>query len=116
MPNSPSFSLDSVLPLVARLIKEIYDSGQPFATHREIASRLLSDPAGHRLAETAFREQAQPRSIEHVASNMVAWFSASYRKNIANLPQQFERERVSGCYAYTPSVRIDVTSPRGEFV
>jgi len=64
MQTTSTFSLDSVIPLVGRLIREIQSDGAPVATHEAIARRLLSDPAGRRLATAAFREQDSPVSAD----------------------------------------------------
>lgn len=102
MSKDTSFSHDTVIPLVKRIIKEIFAEKLDWVTHEEIWKRLLLDTAGAKEAKTAFEKQENPRSVENVASNMVAWFSQQYCVHGHGLESQFTREKIRRRFAYKP--------------
>jgi len=102
MTKETSFSHDTIIPLIKRIIKELYAETSEWVTHEEIWKRLLLDGAGAKEAKTAFEKQESPRSVENVASNMVAWFSQQYCVRGHGLESQFERTKISGRFAYRP--------------
>jgi len=100
-----SFSQDDVFPIIRRIIISIHDKKQDFVTHNEIVTALLADSSGHN--EIISAQKMRPHeTTEHIAANMVAWFSQRITVGASIYMNSFERKKISGRWAYRPHQKI----------
>ena len=99
--TQPTWKHAEVFPIIARLIGEEYHRHGRFIVAHEIAARLLADGEARAIIDAA-RQQQQDWSLEHMASNMVAWFSQRFTLGESPYVRAFERARVDDQYAYKP--------------
>src|SRR4051794_27198455 len=100
----PSWKHADVFPIIARIIEQAYRDHQRFIIAREIAARLLEDPAGRNRVEAAHEQQEEKQSLEWLASNMVSWFSQRITVGETDWARAFERTKIDGLWAYKPLV------------
>ena len=100
--HEPTWKHSEVFPIIARLIGELYEQSHRHITAHEIAVRLLGDAEAKAASDVA-RQQQPDWSLEHTASNMVAWFSQRITVGKSEWGRSFERTRVDGQWAYKPA-------------
>ncbi len=103
--TEPSWRHAEVFPIIARLIGEEYQRHHRHITAHEIAAALLQDGEARALIDGA-RELQHDRSPEHVASNMVAWFSQRITVGQSEWRRAFKRTQVDGQWAYRPTQTV----------
>lgn len=101
MKRQATWRHSEVFPIVARLIGEEYQRHQRYITAHELAERLLQDGEARAIVDAA-RQQQQDWSVEHLASNMVAWFSQRITIGESEWQRAFERTKIDGQWAYRP--------------
>lgn len=98
----PSWKHADVFPIIARLIEQAHNEHHGFVGAREIAERLLQDPAGRNLVELAREQQEEMQSLEWLASNMVSWFSQRITIGDSDWASAFKRTKRDGLWEYKP--------------
>jgi hypothetical protein len=104
----PSWKQVDVFPIIARIIEQAHQQVHRFVTAKTIADRLLEDAEGRRLVEEARDLQEEKQSLEWLASNMVAWFSARITAGESDWSRAFQRTKGeerswrSGTYSFSP--------------
>ncbi len=96
----PRWKQADLFPVIACVIEQAYREFQRFITHQEIIARLLQDTEGHNLVEAAKEQREDEQSLELLASNMIAWFSARIAMGKLEWAQAFERKKIDGGWAY----------------
>lgn len=97
------FNQRDVFPIIARIIKQIYEQRSfGFISHEEISEGLLSDDRGRHEIDLA-KGRCPARSPEWLADNMVAWFSQKYTTGDSPYVRRFDREKMRGKWAYRPA-------------
>jgi hypothetical protein len=105
MTTQTTWKQSEVFPIIARLISEEHQRLGRYVVAHEIAARLLLDDEARIIIDVA-REQRQDWSLEHTASNMVAWFSQRFTVGESNWQRAFERTRVDDQWAYKPIMPV----------
>lgn len=95
-----SFSHDDAFPIIAEVIRDCYEDDEDYVTHKKIVAGLMDHPEGGEMIEEAAEHQGN--STRWVAGNMVAWFSKRITEERSPYQDDFERERISGAWAYRP--------------
>jgi hypothetical protein len=83
----------------------LYQRHQRYITAHELAERLLQDGDARAIIDAA-RQQQQDWSVEHLASNMVAWFSQRITIGESEWQRAFERTKINGQWAYLPTQAV----------
>lgn len=104
--REPSWRHPEVFPIIARLIGEEYERHHRHITAHEIAAALLQDGEARAIIDSARAQWQRDRSPEHVASNMVAWFSQRITVGQSEWRRAFERTKVHGQWAYRPTQTV----------
>ncbi len=99
--TQPAWKQSEVFPIIARIIGEEHHLHDRFIVAHEIAARLLQDSDARTIIDTA-HQQRQEWTLEHIAANMVAWFSQRFTVGASPYTQAFERTRVDDQWAYRP--------------
>jgi hypothetical protein len=101
--RQPRWKHDQIFPIIARFIREKYgNDGRPVVA-RDIAAHLLEETSARTIIEGVHQQQ-QDWSLEHIASNMVAWFTARFKSGTSPYLHEFEHSTVDGRDAYKPKV------------
>ena len=99
----PTFTLEEVLPLVARLITTAPSDAGGFVDHESIVAAILTDSEGAKMVYRA--RKIRPERSEHtVAANMVAWFSQQITVDASPWGEFLERKKKAGRWAYRPKI------------
>lgn len=98
----PSFSRAELLPIIARLIRELTGDPPAFVSHDKLTAALLADAAGRRHIDRARELQGDDRRREVIAANMIAWFSQHIALRDSPYAADFERKKLGGAWAYRP--------------
>jgi len=96
----PTAYQDAAFAVIESTIERLFrESGIPVA-HDEIAKAYQKDPVGHRILVERQNRLSIAHSLEWLAANDVAWFSA--RMSAGSLPSagRYVRSRVDGKWAY----------------
>src|SRR5437867_3730385 len=101
--QEPSWKQSEVFPIIARLIGEEHKRHSRYITAQEIATRLLEDSEARVIIDVA-REQQRDWTVEHLAANMVAWFSQRITAGHSEWERAFQRTRVDNQWAYMPAI------------
>ena len=91
---------DEVFPLIEMVIEEAYREEQRYFTSREIAARLLRNNVARPIIVKAQRCRRDNATLDHVARNMVAWFTKRFLE--LALDKRFDKQRIKGLTAYKP--------------
>jgi hypothetical protein len=94
-----------VFPIIAQTIEEAYRQEQRYFTSREIASRLLRCATTRPIIEAAQRSRKDNATLDHVARNMVAWFTKRFVE--LGLDQRFDKAKIKRQTAYRPKDSSD---------
>ena len=100
--QEPTWKHDEVFPIIARLIGEEHKLHSRYVTAQEIAARLLLDGEARAIIDEA-HEQQREWTVEHLASNMVAWFSQRITAGHSEWEWAFRRTRVDNQWSYMPT-------------
>jgi hypothetical protein len=100
--TEPSWKQNEVFPIIERLIRDEFQHLQRFVTTHEIAKRLLEDAEARALIVAA-QEQQQHWTTQHLAVNMVAWFSQRITSGESEWRPAFDRTKIDGKWAYKPT-------------
>ena len=90
---------DDVFPHIASAIEAINAQHSGYATHDEIVEHLLRDPQAYIYIEAAL-DPIQADTSEHIAANMVAWFSQRITAGASPWADRFHRRQIGGKWAY----------------
>lgn len=72
MDNKTGFTLNEVLPVVAKMIERAHRKCRQFISVKQIVPLMLEDPAGKRHVREALKGLKGNHTPECIASNMVA--------------------------------------------
>ncbi len=104
--KEPSWRHAEVFPIIARLIGEEYQRHHRHITAHEIVAALLQDGEARAIIDGAREQLQRDWSPEHLASNMVAWFSQRITVGQSAWRRAFERTKVHGQWAYRPTQTV----------
>ena len=90
-----------VFPVIAESIQKIFKETQDWVTHDQLVGALMAHPETKNLIDTA-PGRGCSLSDEHLAANMVAWFSARFEAKTNEYQNAFEPTKVAGKYAFKP--------------
>jgi hypothetical protein len=99
----PSFNIEEVSELIARLMPGLKGDAAGFVTHHEIVSGVLADVRGVSIVSRA--RNAKPDAWlddRSAAANMVAWFSQQVTTGVSRWAAYFDREKRGDVWAYRP--------------
>ncbi|HET6884099.1 MAG TPA: hypothetical protein VFI31_28350 [Pirellulales bacterium] len=99
----PSWKQADVFPIIVRLIGQSFSERHDYVTSRDLAERLARDSEAQSLIEVACRELDQQRSVEWLASNMVAWFGQRITVGESDWSRAVDRVKIEGNWAYRPA-------------
>lgn len=86
-----AFSRAETSPLIAKLISQHSAASKDYMTRQEIIAAILNDVEGRRLVTEA--QQKWPDTDEHIAGNMIDWFSQEITTKTSTVGAPFERTR-----------------------
>lgn len=87
-----------VFPIIANIIRHHSGNTEAYIGHHEIVAAFLDDAEGKSLAEAAAAQQE--KTAQRVGSSLVSWFSRRFTAGNTPYQSEFERERISGVWAY----------------
>jgi len=99
----PTWKHDEIFPIIAHVIERQFQQHQRYITAHEIAAQLLQDDAAKAIIAHAQSQQSADWSPEHLAHNMVAWFSQRITVGDSPWATRFERTKVDDRWAYKTS-------------
>lgn len=86
--------------LIAEIIFEIWDKTQQWVEREQIVQALMKRPNIKSRVESA--RQTAPRSLTWYVGNAVDWFSKEMTDQTSPYLNDFDRDRISGKWAYVP--------------
>lgn len=100
---SPSFNIEEVSELIARLVPVLKGDAAGFVTHHEIVSSVLADVRGASIVTLARNTKPDAWQDDRSATaNMVAWFSQQVTIGVSPWAAYFDREKRGDVWAYRP--------------
>jgi hypothetical protein len=104
-------SLRVSFALIEEIIVRLFRQSDAPVTHAAIAEALVVDQAGRQILRERQASLSRERTLEWLASNEVARFSARISRGEFSIDGRFVRSRAGGTYAYAP-VRPPAPTPR----
>lgn len=95
----PRWKHDEVFPHIASAIDAINAQHSGYAAHDEIVKQFLRDPQARRYVEAA-QDSSTADTPEHIAANMIAWFSQRITAGASPWVDRFNRRQIGGKWAY----------------
>lgn len=108
-----SWKQSDVFPIIARIIGEEFRGTHGFVTSAVIAARLQNDAEAEPLLREALL-QSKNLSIEQLASNMVAWFSARITAGSSDWAEAYQRKKMDNHWSYMPIEEYQITPEKAD--
>jgi len=100
--REPRWKHTDIFPIITDFIHQDYEQRRRPVLAPDIVAHLLHETSARTIID-AVRQHQQDWSVEHIASNMVAWFTARFESGTSPYLHEFEHTTVDGQDAYTPT-------------
>jgi len=99
----PANDQEATFGLIEAIILRLFRKSNVPVTHDAIAAAYLHDDVARPLLVRRQGSLPEPHTLEWLASNDVAWFSARISRREWPIEGRFIRSRVNGKWAYAPA-------------
>ena len=95
-------SQEASFSLIEEIIVRLFRGSKAPVTHDAIAEAYQQDTVGREMLVRRQNRLSKRHTLEWLAANEVAWFSARISRGDLSIAGRFSRSRVDGKWAYAP--------------